>query len=420
MTDRDALYQAILANPDEDTPRLVFADLVEENGDARYARFIRTQVELAKVPEWDPFWVRCWVHDRMAVTGAGFDRYLPRPPNGLGGGFLGFRRGFAWEVDVPDAVTFVSHARSVFALAPVQALRVNAAERTNLPTLANSPRLAPLRRLSIPLTRSTPEGIERFQNSPHAGGLTDLALALTPAAITLLPELLRAPLTDRLTDLRLSGDGLDWSAIAHALREAGPMPRLRSLKLSDRMPGSRPTGDLFAAPVFRELTHLDLGGLDLAPEALQDFAANPPPGLQSLDLSRVEFREQDVRAIAGAPGLAGLRRLMLARTGFGPTDLKALVGSPHVRNLRVLDLSGHWHLGDQEAKLLVESPHLGELLYLGLSGCGMGDRGAEAILESPLGARLIALDLLGSYSRSNISFPMRDRLKQRFGDKVRL
>ena len=28
-TDRDALYRAICAQPDEDTPRLAFADLIE-------------------------------------------------------------------------------------------------------------------------------------------------------------------------------------------------------------------------------------------------------------------------------------------------------------------------------------------------------------------------------------------------------
>jgi uncharacterized protein (TIGR02996 family) len=35
MTDRDALLAATLANPDEDTPRLVFADWLQENGRRR-------------------------------------------------------------------------------------------------------------------------------------------------------------------------------------------------------------------------------------------------------------------------------------------------------------------------------------------------------------------------------------------------
>lgn len=46
MTDGDALLAAILANPEEDTPRLVYADWLQENGDEARAEFIRIQCEL--------------------------------------------------------------------------------------------------------------------------------------------------------------------------------------------------------------------------------------------------------------------------------------------------------------------------------------------------------------------------------------
>ena len=59
MTPHDALYSAICAQPDEDTPRLAFADLVDEDGDSARAAFIRTQVELARAPEYDPIWAKC-------------------------------------------------------------------------------------------------------------------------------------------------------------------------------------------------------------------------------------------------------------------------------------------------------------------------------------------------------------------------
>ena len=48
MSDRDALIAAVLANPDEDAPRLIFADYLEENGDPLRAEFIRVPVELAR------------------------------------------------------------------------------------------------------------------------------------------------------------------------------------------------------------------------------------------------------------------------------------------------------------------------------------------------------------------------------------
>ena len=64
MTDRDALLAAILANPDDDLPRLVYADWLEENGDAllgaerssagERAAFIRAQVEAARAEPFGP------------------------------------------------------------------------------------------------------------------------------------------------------------------------------------------------------------------------------------------------------------------------------------------------------------------------------------------------------------------------------
>ena len=46
MTTREGLMAAILAAPDDDLPRLVFADWLEENGEADHAEFIRVQCEI--------------------------------------------------------------------------------------------------------------------------------------------------------------------------------------------------------------------------------------------------------------------------------------------------------------------------------------------------------------------------------------
>jgi uncharacterized protein (TIGR02996 family) len=49
MGDGDALLAAVLANPDEDTPRLVYADWLQENDQPERAEFIRGQVDVAVV-----------------------------------------------------------------------------------------------------------------------------------------------------------------------------------------------------------------------------------------------------------------------------------------------------------------------------------------------------------------------------------
>src|SRR3954452_707004 len=53
MSDDNAFLRAILGQPDDDAPRLVYADWLEEHGDADRAEFIRLQCELARLPEGD-------------------------------------------------------------------------------------------------------------------------------------------------------------------------------------------------------------------------------------------------------------------------------------------------------------------------------------------------------------------------------
>jgi uncharacterized protein (TIGR02996 family) len=66
VTDLDALFAAVIDRPDDDNPRLVYAECLEEQSgdlpdpDAALARaeFIRVQVELARLP--DPECLHCW------------------------------------------------------------------------------------------------------------------------------------------------------------------------------------------------------------------------------------------------------------------------------------------------------------------------------------------------------------------------
>jgi uncharacterized protein (TIGR02996 family) len=53
MTPEDAFLQEIAANPADDAPRLVYADWLEERDDPR-GRYLRAEVELARLAEGDP------------------------------------------------------------------------------------------------------------------------------------------------------------------------------------------------------------------------------------------------------------------------------------------------------------------------------------------------------------------------------
>ena len=65
---RDALYAAILAHPDEDTPRLAYADHIEEFGDPARAEFIRVQCQLANLHAWDEGYTAVEVRCRRCGT----------------------------------------------------------------------------------------------------------------------------------------------------------------------------------------------------------------------------------------------------------------------------------------------------------------------------------------------------------------
>src|SRR4051812_916255 len=51
IAEQRGFWAAIRANPDDDTPRLVYADWLQENGDPARAEFIRLQCEIARLPD---------------------------------------------------------------------------------------------------------------------------------------------------------------------------------------------------------------------------------------------------------------------------------------------------------------------------------------------------------------------------------
>ncbi len=56
----DAFLDAIFDHPDDDTPRLVYADWLEERGHENYARFIRLQCTAAREKPWSDEANRLW------------------------------------------------------------------------------------------------------------------------------------------------------------------------------------------------------------------------------------------------------------------------------------------------------------------------------------------------------------------------
>jgi uncharacterized protein (TIGR02996 family) len=99
MTEREALVAAVIAEPEDDLPRLVYADWLDEHGESERAEFIRVQIE-------NPSW-HCSFNnadgkpqiDTKLMNRHGYD-WLGRWLYQNGGRYWGWRRGFIDEIAV--------------------------------------------------------------------------------------------------------------------------------------------------------------------------------------------------------------------------------------------------------------------------------------------------------------------------------
>src|SRR5689334_10219352 len=103
-----ALESAVIADADDDTPRLVYADWLDENGDPDRAEFIRVQCRLADLSPAEPDWVDL-IERQDELVARLRHRHLPRQLQVGKRFYFGndltksheepFRRGFHYFID---------------------------------------------------------------------------------------------------------------------------------------------------------------------------------------------------------------------------------------------------------------------------------------------------------------------------------
>ncbi|MFO0824094.1 MAG: TIGR02996 domain-containing protein [Gemmataceae bacterium] len=232
MSDEEALLAAIIANPDEDTPRLVYADWLDENGQPERAEFIRLQIRSANLPDspeglivkqrvmrlCDKYGVT-WLEQLGLVRNEG--RWV---------------RGFVEHVTVtPEHL--VSFLERLFRVTPVSSLEVLPGFVHGGPTalpvlfeLAEWPQLSRIRSLrlfrlpigdqgiralvespfisnlqALDLSRSIlgDEGVTIIANSPHLKSLRSLCLFDHPLNVNDVLALAQSPYFERIENLNL-------------------------------------------------------------------------------------------------------------------------------------------------------------------------------------------------------------------------
>ncbi|MBY0461451.1 MAG: TIGR02996 domain-containing protein [Gemmataceae bacterium] len=412
MTDRDALYRAVLDNPDDDTLRLVYADAVEEAGDPRRAAFIRTRVELALLPEYDPGAIQARYHDqKKKVDGGRWITELPPLPDGLSWARDPFRRGLPAAIQARDGAAFVAHADALFDLYPVEWLELADTLLKDTAELAACPWLNRIRHLSLARGTSGP-AVRRLLGSEHFERLGSLHIGPQMTTTATVNEIVRSRVFKELTALSVQEDRRGGGAIAGQLANLANPPKLTKLDLSSNRLTAEHLERLVAAPVLGAVEELDLSDNHLGSEGVAVLARAKLPNLRTLHLLRTRPTPGGVSVLVGAEFFRSLRSLSLGGNNLPSPAATWLAGAP-AGNLRVLDLREN-RLGDRGAETLACSANLSGLLVLDLAESQLGATGADALARSQTLAGLLYLNVYGNA----LPVDAAARLRKRFGDRV--
>jgi uncharacterized protein (TIGR02996 family) len=238
-----AFLHDILEHPDEDVPRLIYADWLDEHDEADRAEFIRLQVELAQLTMNDARRDALQRRERSLIR-RHKRAWLGALPTGVR--FLRFRRGFVEVKVFARAVNYLKKASRWHEHTPLPHLfHVQLADaQGHLPAvlatplmsrfvelslygsnvgdegaslLASAPSLSRLPCLCLHSNRVGPEGAQVLADSHSLARLTSLDLGHNPVGNAGALALAESVSLSRLVDLNLFGAGIgDAGALALA------------------------------------------------------------------------------------------------------------------------------------------------------------------------------------------------------------
>lgn len=255
--DADALLRAVLTAPDDDAPRLVYADWLDEHGDPARAAFIRAQVELAR-PSTDRSRRQHLVQTEQTLlraNGSDWSAWLPPWVQERE-----FRRGFVEAIRC-EASDFISRADEVRLRTPLSAVRVGGNEDLAVP-LFRSRALDGLRALTVSV--QVPTGAWQYLAiCPYLGRLRQLTLNSKGPPGEMIEALVGSAILPALRVLRLP-----WCTLGdeHSARLVGHpwVARLRALDLRDNFITAEGGQAIAESPHLDRLASLNLRGNPVA------------------------------------------------------------------------------------------------------------------------------------------------------------
>ena len=309
---RDELLARVLAAPDDEGARLVYADILSEQGDPR-GEFIHVQCALARGNEArDELEAR--QRQLLHEHGAQWLSVL-----GPEVGQVQFERGFAQTVTLLDAQG-LPQLSAFLETEPVRALVVASPRLIDAARLGALEWLERLRSLEF-TTPSGPGSLSREQ----------------------VERLLESRRLRKLERLVVSGQRIG-DAGATAVFEQGPstFPALRSLAIENDRLTIQSTAVLAAGRWASALTELSLADNRLGAEGVVPLAeARSVSRLDTLALGGDQLGNDGAFVLARARRFESLSHLVLPRNRVGPAGLEALLNSEPLGGLVSLDLAGN-------------------------------------------------------------------------------
>jgi uncharacterized protein (TIGR02996 family) len=355
----NAFLQAILADPDDDAPRLIYADWLDENGDADRAEFIRLQIGLSNTESTNPEFASLQSRAEE-LRQAHHVEWLNELPQFEKVAWEVFDRGFisAVRFDHPDA--FFAHAGRVVASAPVSELRLH---------------------------QFFPNHAARLADSQYTRGI-------------------------RVLDLN-DGNNVGNNG-AEAIAASANLSELKTLKLRGNSIGPAGVRAIAHSSYIRGLKRLRLERNELYDDGLRFIAASQAlRELSQLDLERTLTGDEGVAILARSKHLTGLRLLDLGNNRITDKGVQSLSKSNVLEHVRVLFLQGN-SITDRGIIVLAESPQFGRLERLFLHGNRIGDDAANALARSSSLGHLHELYL----GTNSVSDQAAEALRRRFGTGV--
>jgi uncharacterized protein (TIGR02996 family) len=427
---------SIVAEPDDDTRRLAYADWLEEHDQPERAEIIRVQCTLARLRYDDDDVSSLQAREHRLLS-----RHLPQWREEMGIPYAGFRRGFVEWFPSYNPHEFLAGADKLFAAHPIRDLGLGSDQFVEAGWGAEAAACSHLSRIeTLCLVRDRSCGTELSDfvavlSSPHLTNLTTLdaggghnygddflrelletadreggrkgvmlpslrklrrlslrGMGITDDGVRMLAH---SPLAETLTGLDLSGGPITRAGIS-ALVKSPLWPQLEELNLSwNTFHDAESLRLLFSSLRRSRIRRLGLQNREWSGLAKAMAGARSWGSLEALDLGSVGLTNEGLRLLAQSKQLSGMRWLALGNQ-VNNEGLRDLAGCPHAAGLTALWLNGCQALTDRGMRHLADSPYLTGLVYLNIDCTRVRDKGVADFLRSPNAARLRYLELPGN------------------------